>query len=76
MKLTILVLLSTCMEVSISLSCLFVHEPPYQIVVVCCNPIFAAVLSTQTTVLFSMLKWSSLRLAPTSHSSVIHNQHN
>ena len=28
------------MEVSVSVSCLFVHEPPYQTIVVCCNPIF------------------------------------
>ena len=32
--------LRTCMEGSVSLSCLFVHEPPYQTVVVCCNPVF------------------------------------
>ena len=31
---------SICMEVSASLSCLFVHEPPYQTTVVCCNPVF------------------------------------
>ena len=36
----IFLLLSNCMEVSISLSCLFVYEPPYQTVVVCCNSIF------------------------------------
>ena len=28
------------MEVSVSLSCLFVHEPPYQTTVMCCNPVF------------------------------------
>ena len=28
------------MEVSVSLSCLFVHEPPYQTVVVYCNSVF------------------------------------
>ena len=28
------------MEVSVSLSCLFVHEPPYQTTVVCCNTVF------------------------------------
>ena len=28
------------MEISVSLSCLFVHEPPYQTTVVCCNPVF------------------------------------
>ena len=28
------------MEVSVSLLCLFVHEPPCQTTVVCCNPIF------------------------------------
>ena len=31
---------SPCMEVSVSLSCLFVHAPPYQTIVVCCNPVF------------------------------------
>ena len=31
---------STCMEVSVSLSCLFVHEPLYQTTVVCCNAVF------------------------------------
>ena len=31
---------STCMEVSVSLLCLCVHEPPYQTTVVCCNAIF------------------------------------
>ena len=40
MKSNIFVLLRICMEVSISLSCLFVHEPPYQIVVVCYNSVF------------------------------------
>ena len=39
MRMNILALLSTCMEVPISLSCLLVHEPPYQIIV-CCNSIF------------------------------------
>ena len=28
------------MEVSVSLSCLFVHEPPYQTTVVRCNAVF------------------------------------
>ena len=28
------------MELSVSLSCLFVHEPPCQTTVVCCNPVF------------------------------------
>ena len=40
MKPNIFVLLSTCMEVSVSLSCLFVHEPLCQTPVVCCNSIF------------------------------------
>ena len=40
MKPNIFALLSTCIEVSVSLSCLFVHEPPYQTVVVYCNSIF------------------------------------
>ena len=50
MKLNILGLLSTCMEVSVSLLCLFLHEPPYQTIVVCCNLIFAVVLYTWITV--------------------------
>ena len=40
MKTDIFAIQSTCMEVSISLSCLFVHEPPYQTTAVCCNAIF------------------------------------
>ena len=40
MKTDIFAIQSTCMEVSVSLSCLFVHEPPYQTTVVCCNAIF------------------------------------
>ena len=38
MNSNIYLLLSTVMEVSVSLSCLFVYEPPYQTVVACCNP--------------------------------------
>ena len=30
MKTDIFAIQNTCMEVSVSLSCLFVHEPPYQ----------------------------------------------
>ena len=37
---TQMTILSTCMEVSITLSCLSVHEPPQQTAVVCCNPVF------------------------------------
>ena len=40
MKTDIFAIKSTCMEVSVSLSCLFVHEPPYQTTVVCCNAVF------------------------------------
>ena len=40
MKTDIFAIQSTCMEVSVSLSCLFVHEPPYQTTVVCCNAVF------------------------------------
>ena len=40
------------LEVSISLSCLFVHEPPYQTVVVCCNLVFAVVFSAWMTIPF------------------------
>ena len=46
----------------VSLSCLFVHEPLYQTIVVCFSSVFSMVLCTQTKVLFSMLEWSSLRL--------------
>ena len=42
----------------------FAHEPPYQTVVMCCNPVFTAVLCAWITVLFSMLEWGSLRLVP------------
>ena len=35
-RIRIFALLSNCMEVSISLSCLFVNNPLYQTVVVCC----------------------------------------
>ena len=52
------------MDVSVSLSCLFVHEPQYQTVVVYCNLVFAAVLYAWTTVPASKLKWGSLRLTP------------
>ena len=40
MKTDIFAIQSTCMEVSVSLLCLFVHEPPYQTTVVCCNAVF------------------------------------
>ena len=40
MKMDIFALQSTCMELSVSLSCLFVHESPYQTTVVCCNVVF------------------------------------
>ena len=39
-KMDIFAIHSTCMEISVSLSCLFVHEPPYQTTVVCCNLVF------------------------------------
>ena len=39
-KTDIFAIQSTCMEISVGLSCLFVHEPPYQTTVVCCNPVF------------------------------------
>ena len=64
MKPNIVALLSTCMEVPTSLLCLFVHEPLYQTVVVCCNSVFATFLQAWITVAFSMLEWGSLRLAP------------
>ena len=35
-------LLNTCMEISVSLSCLLVHELPYQTAVVCCNSVFCS----------------------------------
>ena len=71
MKLNIFVLLSTCMKVSVSLLCLFVCEPQYQTVVVCCNPIFlAAVLRAWATVPVSMLKWGLLRLTLITHLNI------
>ena len=41
MKLNILALLSTGMDIVVSLFYLFVHEPPYQVTVLCCNPAFS-----------------------------------
>ena len=41
MKLNIFALLSTCMDVVVSLFYLFVHEPPYKVIVFCCNPVFS-----------------------------------
>ena len=40
----------------------FVYEPPHHTTVVCCNFSFGAVLCAQTTIPFSMFKWSLLRL--------------
>ena len=40
MKTDIFAIQSNCMEVSVSLSCFFVHEPPYQTTVMCCNAVF------------------------------------
>ena len=40
MKTDIFAIQSTRMKVSVSLSCLFVHEPPYQTTVVYCNAVF------------------------------------
>ena len=60
MKQNIFTSQSTCMEVFISLLCLFVHEPPYQIYTsVLQSRFFAAVHHTWTTVPFSM---GSIRL--------------
>ena len=59
MKLNSSALQSTCMKVSISLSRLIVHEPPYQSTIVCCNSVFCkwAIVS------FSTLECGSLRLS-------------
>ena len=68
MKPNIFVLLSTCMEVPISLSCftrLLVHELPYQTVECVAILFFALVLRAWTSVLFSMLQWGLLKLFPT-----------
>ena len=40
MKPKIFALFDTCMKASVSLLCLFVHEPPYQTAVACCNSVF------------------------------------
>ena len=45
MKQNIFASQSTCMGVSVSLSCLFVHESPYQTTLVCCIPVFCRCLS-------------------------------
>ena len=52
------------MEVSVSLSCLFVHDPLYQTVVVCCNPIFRHSSSCMNHPTKFPLVWGSLRLTP------------
>ena len=65
MKTDIFAIQSTCMEVSVSLSCLFVHEPPYQTTVVCCNAVFRRGSSRMDHRTFSTFEWGSLRLAPT-----------
>ena len=54
MKLIIFTLQSTCMEILCMFVCTWSHEPPF----------FTTILHTWTTVLFSMLKWGSLRLTP------------
>ena len=59
------------MEVSVSLSCLFVHEPPYQTTVVCCNPVFRRGSSRMDHRTFSTLEWGSLRLAPTTKTDIM-----
>ena len=55
--------LSTCMEVSVSLSCLFVHEPLYQTIVVCCNPVFCCSSSCMNHYTKFLLDWGTLSFA-------------
>ena len=63
MKPNIFVLLSTCMEVPISLSCLLVHEPPVECAAI---PFFASVLVHGPPYYFvHYMQWGSLKLAPT-----------
>ena len=57
----IFTLQSTCMEVSVSFSCLSMSHHT-KTTVVCCNPIFHC---TWNTTLLSTLVWGLLRLAPT-----------
>ena len=52
-KTDIFTIQSTCMEISISLSHLFVHEPPYQTIVVSCNPVFHCGYSRMTPTIFT-----------------------
>ena len=65
MKPNNIVLLSTCMEISVNLSCLYVYEPPYKTGVVCFNPIFCHSSSHMDHL---MSKWGSLRFAPTNYT--------
>ena len=65
MKPNIFTLQSTCMEVSVSLSCLFVHGLPYQTTVVHAIPLLAVIFGAQITVPFSTLEWGLFRLVPT-----------
>ena len=62
MKMNISTMQSTCMEVSVSLSCLLVHELPYQTTVVCYNSVFRCGSFASTTVLFCTLECGLLRL--------------
>ena len=41
---------------------MFVHDPPYQTVEVCCNLVFTMVLPTWATIPFCVLEWDLLRL--------------
>ena len=62
---------NTCMKISVSLSCLFVREPPYQATVVCCNPAFRCGYSCMDHPTVFMRFPRSLRLA---QLGVAHNE--
>ena len=64
MKPNIFALQSICMKVSISLLYLFVHEPLYQTVVVCCNSVSCYGSLHMDCRAVSILEWGlPLRLA-------------
>ena len=64
---------STCIEISVSLSCLFVHEPPYQNYSSDCVavPFFTAVIRTWTTLLFSSVLHVSVGLAQAHPNNIL-----
>ena len=65
MKPNIFVLLSTCMEVSVSLLFYFLHESLYQTVVVCYNPVLWRISSCMEHSTIFCIRVGSLRVTQT-----------